>query len=403
MARKAFCSWVCPVGTLSRALEWIGKKTLWRRGRRLTMPRWLDLPLLSLKYLLLAFFVWIVLVQMPVAALDGFMHSPYNLAADAKMLLFFGDLSTVTASVLVGLVILSVLVKHFWCRYLCPYGALLGVASLLSPQRVVRDPSTCNDCRACTRACPVEIPVHQRASVWTAECTGCMSCVSACTVSDCLTTTPSRQARAQPVAGARERDRHLARRVARRAGHRPLGDLDPGLAAGEGLPNRPAPLALIATEQAAPAWAVARPSARDMAPPGCAIGLQCGPSDVKGGACMDRVKAMWRRAVLRRRCRSGRFPRWPRGRPRADRPRPVGVPLQPEGWRLDDAAGDGVALDRRSAGGARHHLVGHELPPTSRHGHPLTARGCGTRAARMGARCGWSRPPAPRASFRAVG
>jgi polyferredoxin len=188
LARKAFCSWVCPVGTLSRALEWIGKKVLWRR-RAPTVPRWIDLPLASLKYLLLAFFAWIILVQMPVSALDAFMHSPYNMAADAKMLEFFRDLSTTAAVVLVALALLSVVVKHFWCRYLCPYGALLGLASLLSPQRVVRDPAACSDCRACTRACPVEIPVHARASVWTSECTGCLSCVSACTVPECLTTT----------------------------------------------------------------------------------------------------------------------------------------------------------------------------------------------------------------------
>jgi polyferredoxin len=189
VARKAFCSWVCPVGTISRALEWVGSRTLWRRGRQLVVPRWLDLPLLSLKYLLLAFFVWIVLVQMPVAALEGFLRSPYNLAADAKMLLFFLDPSSLAAGVLAALAALSIVVKNFWCRYLCPYGALLGLASLLSPQRVIRDPATCNDCRACTRACPAQIPVHARGSMWTAECTGCLSCVSACTVPDCLTTT----------------------------------------------------------------------------------------------------------------------------------------------------------------------------------------------------------------------
>jgi len=189
VARKAFCSWLCPVGTLSRALEWVGGKTLWRRGRQLTVPRWLDLPLLSLKYLLLAFFLWTILVRMPAEAIEMFQRSPYNMAADAKMLAFFQDLSTTAAVVLVALALLSIVVKHFWCRYLCPYGALVGLAGLLSPQRVVRDPATCNDCQACTRACPAQIPVHARGSVWTAECTGCMSCVAACTVADCLTTT----------------------------------------------------------------------------------------------------------------------------------------------------------------------------------------------------------------------
>jgi polyferredoxin len=184
LARKAFCSWICPVGTLSRALEWLGRRTLWRRGWP-AVPRWLDLALASLKYLLLAFFLRTV-ASMPLDAIEEFMRAPYNVAADAKMLLLFRDLSLTGGIVLGALALLSVLVKHLWCRYLCPYGALLGVASFFSPLSVRRDPATCNDCRACTRACPVEIPVHARLRVLSTECTGCMSCVAACTVRNCL-------------------------------------------------------------------------------------------------------------------------------------------------------------------------------------------------------------------------
>lgn len=184
LARKAFCSWVCPVGTLSRVLEWLGRKTLWRRGWP-AVPRWLDLSLASIKYVLLAFFLHTVL-SMPLDAIEDWMRAPYNLAADAKMLLLFRNLSATGGIVLGALALLSVAVKHFWCRYLCPYGALLGIASFLSPLSVRRDPATCNDCRACTRACPVEIPVHARLRVLSPECTGCMSCVAACTSRDCL-------------------------------------------------------------------------------------------------------------------------------------------------------------------------------------------------------------------------
>lgn len=185
-ARKTFCSWMCPGGTLSRVLELAAKKTIYRRGRALRMPRWLDLPLLSLKYLLLAFFAWIVFVTMPSQAAAMFLVSPYNMAADAKMLLFFWELTAVGLTILAALVVLSYFVKHFWCRFLCPYGALLGIFSLASPSRVVRDAAVCNDCQACTRACPVEIPVHARGSVWTAECTGCLNCVAACTTAGAL-------------------------------------------------------------------------------------------------------------------------------------------------------------------------------------------------------------------------
>jgi polyferredoxin len=186
VARKGFCSWVCPVGTISRALEWVGEKVLWRKRGFPRVPRPVELVLTSVKYLLLAFFLWQVVVAMPLAGVEGFLASPFNLAADAKMLLFFARPTALVLGVLGGLALLSLVVKHAWCRWLCPYGALLGVASLASPQHVRRDPDTCNDCRACTRACPVEIPVHARLRVLSSECTGCMSCVAACTVPDCL-------------------------------------------------------------------------------------------------------------------------------------------------------------------------------------------------------------------------
>ncbi|MGB7970886.1 MAG: 4Fe-4S binding protein [Candidatus Deferrimicrobiaceae bacterium] len=189
-ARKVFCSWVCPVGGISRALEWVGKKTLWKnRKPPVLVNRGVDLSLCSLKYLLLAFFAWAILWKMDVAAIEQFLQTPYNYAADAKMLLFFTGISRTAGVTLAVLVLLSVVVKHFWCRYLCPYGALLGLVSWMSPQRVVRDGSTCIDCRACTRSCPVEITVHRKASVWTPECTGCMTCVTSCPVENCLTVT----------------------------------------------------------------------------------------------------------------------------------------------------------------------------------------------------------------------
>src|SRR6266496_1555797 len=55
--RKAFCSWLCPVGTISEYLWQLGRK-LFRRN--FFLPRWLDVGLRGLKYLLLGFFVWAV-------------------------------------------------------------------------------------------------------------------------------------------------------------------------------------------------------------------------------------------------------------------------------------------------------------------------------------------------------
>jgi polyferredoxin len=183
LAKKAFCSWVCPIGTLSETLAGLSRR-LFRR--KLRLPRLLDLPLRSLKYLLLAFFVHAVFFQMDPAAVADFLDSPYNRVADVKMLYFFENLSPFALGVLVGLAVLSIVVPYFWCRYLCPYGALLGALSLLSPLKVTRDAPSCIDCGLCTKACPSHLPVARLARVSSDECSGCLSCVAACPVTRAL-------------------------------------------------------------------------------------------------------------------------------------------------------------------------------------------------------------------------
>jgi len=89
------------------------------------VPRWLDGELRGLKYLLLGFFVFVI-AWMPAEALRDFMAGPYGMIADVKMLNLFRTIGVVGIAVLLWLVLLSALIQNFWCRYLCPYGALMG-------------------------------------------------------------------------------------------------------------------------------------------------------------------------------------------------------------------------------------------------------------------------------------
>jgi len=86
-----------------------------------------------------------------------------------------------TSAVVIGVLLLvSVPVKNAWCRYLCPYGALLGLVALLSPTRIRRNADVCIDCAKCAKDCPAGLPVDRIASVGSAECSACMLCVTAC-------------------------------------------------------------------------------------------------------------------------------------------------------------------------------------------------------------------------------
>jgi len=114
------------------------------------------------------------------------MNSPYGVIADVKMLNFFRHIGQTGAIVLGVLAIASVLIQNFWCRYLCPYGALLGIVSFFSPARIRRNPETCIDCAKCVKACPSALPVDTLITIKSAECTGCLECVAVCPAKDTL-------------------------------------------------------------------------------------------------------------------------------------------------------------------------------------------------------------------------
>jgi polyferredoxin len=191
LVAKSFCSHLCPVGTLSEGLGRLGVRLL---GRTWLLPRWLDIPLRALKYVLLAFFLWATWVTLDLPAVRAFLDSPYNKVADAKMLLFFAHPSRLTVGVLGALVVGSVLVRDLWCRYLCPYGALVGIVGRVAPLKVARDASTCIDCRKCTKVCPARLPVHAMPRMDSVECTSCQDCVAVCPIRECLAVRPARPA-----------------------------------------------------------------------------------------------------------------------------------------------------------------------------------------------------------------
>ena len=176
LLKRAFCSWLCPVGTLSEYLWKIGQRLL---GRNLTLPRWLDIGLRGIKYLLLAFFVFII-GSMSAASLEDFMVQPYGILADVKMLHFFEHIGGAALITVIVLAALSVVIKNFWCRYACPYGAWMSLASAVSPWRIRRDEEACAACGKCSKACPQHLPVADLIQVRSLECTGCMTCVASC-------------------------------------------------------------------------------------------------------------------------------------------------------------------------------------------------------------------------------
>ena len=182
LLKKSFCSWLCPIGTVSEYLWHLGQQLF---HRSIILPRWFDIPLRSLKYILLAFFVYVV-TTLSADGLQQFLLAPFGIIADVKMLNFFRHMSIIGVAVILTLVLLSLMIQNVWCRYLCPYGALMGLVSILSPVKIRRDGAACIDCNKCNQACPSHLPVAQLITIRSAECTACLSCIAICPAENAL-------------------------------------------------------------------------------------------------------------------------------------------------------------------------------------------------------------------------
>lgn len=182
LCKRAFCGWACPLGIAGEYLYKLRKRFI---KTEYLPPAWLDWPLRMLKYLILAGLLYII-IGMPAAGIPGYLNSNYHKIADLKMALFFITPGLVTLLCFGFILSLSAWRRQGFCRYICPYGALLGLVSFLSPFKIRRSTQHClieskgMNCDKCTRACPANISVHTQLNVRSDECQACMRCVSAC-------------------------------------------------------------------------------------------------------------------------------------------------------------------------------------------------------------------------------
>lgn len=170
IVRRAFCAYLCPIGTLSEWLYALGRRL---RLPSLAVPPAVDRVLAGAKYLLLAlivYFTWragelIFRGFDPCYALIS-RHGP-DITAWAYV---------TAAAVVVGSLVMTIP----FCRWFCPLAAVLNPFSRFGLARVKRDGEACSGCGQCAKACPMDIPVDQLTQVTAARCLSCLNCVEAC-------------------------------------------------------------------------------------------------------------------------------------------------------------------------------------------------------------------------------
>ena len=168
LLRRAFCGYVCPVGTLS---EWLQALAGWLGLRAARVPYALDRGLALLKYAVLGiivYFTW------RVGELVFRGYDPCYVLISRH-----GTDITIWAYVISGAIVLaSLAICVPFCRWLCPLAAVFTPFSRVGLARVKRDGGTCIDCGECGRVCPMGIPVEKLKQVTAACCTSCLECVA---------------------------------------------------------------------------------------------------------------------------------------------------------------------------------------------------------------------------------
>lgn len=217
LAGKLFCSHICPIGTLS---GWVGKFGKMKKLNRIP-PSWLDKGLRVIKYALLFTTFYFTITS---SELFCKKYDPYFATMNSSN----GDILWITASIsLLFVFILPLFITNFWCKYICPLGAISNIFKMLpiwlpailviaglqyfgifainwivtlgiivlsacvvevltiksftvGGLQIVRDNSTCTDCRKCDRNCPMNIKVSEATTVKHIDCHLCGECITHC-------------------------------------------------------------------------------------------------------------------------------------------------------------------------------------------------------------------------------
>lgn len=82
--------------------------------------------------------------------------------------------------ILMAILICSIFIERFSCRYLCPLGAIFVIVSSKRAYQIHRQNDTCINCGLCTKTCSMGIDVPQKDTVTSGECINCMQCLTIC-------------------------------------------------------------------------------------------------------------------------------------------------------------------------------------------------------------------------------
>jgi len=169
-----FCGWICAFGAYNDLIYFISKKVF---KVKFKVDEKVDSILKYVKYIILIF---IIIVSWTMGSNILESTSPWDVFGQIT------NLSTVFSSLLIGLILLVLItigaffIERFFCRYLCPLGAVFAIISGLGITKINKPKADCGKCRACTNNCSMGLKLYEVNKVKGGECINCLNCTEVC-------------------------------------------------------------------------------------------------------------------------------------------------------------------------------------------------------------------------------
>lgn len=175
-----FCGWICPLGSIQEWMSKLGRK-IFKSKYNHFIPKSVDGILKYGRYVVLGYIIYGTTMSLKLIFEEW---DPYY----ALYNFWTGEVGVASIIFLLSVLVASLFIERPWCRYLCPYGAVLGWFNKMSIFKIRRNKATCIGCKKCDYVCPMNIDISTKKAITDIKCIRCLKCTSenACPVEETL-------------------------------------------------------------------------------------------------------------------------------------------------------------------------------------------------------------------------
>jgi len=171
---RFFCGWLCAFGAYNDWIYLLSSKIF---KTKFKVNETVDSMLKYVKYIVLLV-ILIVTVNMGSTVLAG--TSPWDVFAQIT------DFSNIITSLFIGFILFVLItigaffIERFFCRYLCPLGAVFSIISKIGIIKINKPSDKCGKCRICTDNCSMGLNLYKKEKIKGGDCINCLKCIEVC-------------------------------------------------------------------------------------------------------------------------------------------------------------------------------------------------------------------------------